>query len=234
MAGLHFIEEQKDILFVAELSQTEKIFRRRGSNSAFALDRFHQDRRGLRRHRGAHRVEIVEWHLAEAGHHRLETLFDLFLTRRGDARQSAPVKRTVRGDDLVPALVVPEFSRELEQAFVRLRAAVAEKAPARADQPNERFRELGLRLGEIKIRDVQELSRLLEQRIGDFRIGVAQRTDGDAAAEIEVALARHIPDVAPLAVIEREIEARVRRDDICLKKLPDIAEPVGLDRFDLP
>ena len=78
-------------------------------------------------------VQIVVGHLPKARHHRLEPFLDLLLPGRGNARQRAAVEGVERGDDLEPALVVAELARELEQAFVGLAAAVAEKAFARAD-----------------------------------------------------------------------------------------------------
>ena len=231
MARLDLVQQQQDPALVTKLSQAEKIIGRRGRDPALALDRFDQDRRGLRRDGRAHRVEIVERNLAKTGHHRFETLFNFLLPRRRDPREGPAMERTVGRNNFVTLFAVAKFARQLEQPFVRFRTAVAKETTARPDQPNECFRELGLRLGEIKIGDVEELSRLLEQRVGDLRIGVAQGANRDATAEIEIAPARHIPDVTSLAVIERQIEARVGRDDISLKQLPDVAQPVDLDGF---
>ena len=81
--------------------------------------------------RGAHGVEIVVGHVPEARHHRLEPFLHFLLTGGGNARERAAVERIDRGEDLEPAFVMAELARELEQAFVRLGAAVAEKDFAR-------------------------------------------------------------------------------------------------------
>ena len=57
-------------------------------------------------------------------------------------------------------------------------------------QADQRLRQPALRLVVIKIRDVDELARLLDQRLGDGRMRMAQSVHGDAAAQIEVTLAR--------------------------------------------
>src|SRR6185312_212191 len=63
----------------------------------------------------------------------------------------------------------------------------------------------------IKIRDVPELFRLLLDRFHHARMRVAERVDGDARGEIEIALAigRDQPDA--LAALEGEIDAGVGR-----------------------
>ena len=65
--------------------------------------------------------------------------------------------------------------------------------PIRLDQ---RLRQPALRFVVIEIRGVDQLARLLDQRLGDGRVRVAQRADGDAAAQIEVALARDVVEIA--------------------------------------
>src|SRR3954447_19431758 len=105
MAGLDFIEQEQEPAFIAKFAKPEKIFGRRGGDSAFPLDRLDQDRRRLRRDRGPHRVEIVEWHLPKTGHHRLKTLFHFLLTRGRDTSQGPAVEGTVGRDDLKAAFV---------------------------------------------------------------------------------------------------------------------------------
>ena len=82
-----------------------------------------------------------------------------------------------RGDDFEPAFVMAEFARQFEQTFVRLRAAVAEENFARGQISfDDRLRQPALRLVVIEIRDVDELLRLLDERLGDLRIRMAERS----------------------------------------------------------
>ena len=127
MAALHAVHEQQQFFLVAQRAQAEQIFRRGGRDAAFALHAFNHDGDGRGRNRVARRVQIVERNVPEARHHRLETFFDLVLAGGGDAGQRAAVKGIRRRQNFKPAFVVAEFPRELEQAFVRLRAAVGEK-----------------------------------------------------------------------------------------------------------
>ncbi len=56
---------------------------------------------------------------------------------------------------------------DLEQTFIRFRAAVGKKNFAHADALHEFSREPALWLGEIKIRDVDEFLGLLDERFDD-------------------------------------------------------------------
>ena len=159
--------------------------------------------------------------MPEAGHHRLKTFFHLVLSGGGDAGERPSVKGIRRGQNFKPAFVMAEFPRQLEQAFVRLRAAVAEKNFAGADAFDEFGGQPALRLGEIKIRDVDEFFGLLDERLGDGRVRVAEAIHGDAAAEVEIALARDIKDVAARAVAQHEVKASVAGHDIFREQFAD-------------
>ena len=88
-----------------------------------------------------------------------------------------------------------ELAGELEQAFVGLRATIGKKTFARADALDEFGGEPALRLGEIKVRDVDEFARLFDERLGDGRVSVAETAHGDAGAQVEIAFARDIKQV---------------------------------------
>ena len=92
MSGLHFVEEQKQIVFVAKFSQSDQIFRRRDRDPALALDRLDQNGRCRFCDRGAHRFEIVKRHMLESRHRRLESFLHFLLTGRGDSGQGPSMK----------------------------------------------------------------------------------------------------------------------------------------------
>ena len=127
MSALHAVHEQQQFFLVAQRAQAEQIFRRGGRDAAFALHAFDHDGDGRGRNRVARGFQIIERNVPEARHHRLKTFFDLVLAGGGDAGERPAVKGIRRGQNFKPAFVVAEFPRELEQAFVRLRAAVGEK-----------------------------------------------------------------------------------------------------------
>jgi hypothetical protein len=65
---------------------------------------------------------------------------------------------------------------------------------------------------------VNQLLRLLNQRLRDFRIGMAQRANSNAAAQIEVSLAVDIPNIRPHPMTERQVEPAVTGNNIVLEK----------------
>ena len=64
---------------------------------------------------------------------------------------------------------------------------------------------------------MNELLRLLDQRVGYFRARVAQCAYSDAAAKIEIAAAVDIKNKTSLPALQREVEPRVRRNDILVE-----------------
>ncbi len=127
MTGLHFIEQQKQIVLVAKPTQPDQIFRLGHGDSAFALHRFNQNGGRRFRDRAPRRLQIVERYVFEARDRRIESLFYFFLPGRCDPGQGSTVKRFERGDDFVAAFLLPELPCQFEQPFVCFRAAIAEK-----------------------------------------------------------------------------------------------------------
>ena len=168
--------------------------------------------------------------MPETRRRRLETFFDLVLARRGDAGQRAPVKGIRRGQNFKPAFVVAEFTRKLEQAFVGFRAAVGKKAFARADALDELGGQPALRLGEIQVRDVDQFARLLDERLGNGRVRVAETAHGNAGAEVEVAFARDIKQVTACAMAEHEVKAAIAGHDVLAEQFPHGLELVVNER----
>src|SRR5688500_7260810 len=78
---------------------------------------------------------------------------------------------------------------------------------------------------------MQEFSRLLEHRVGNFGMGVTKAANADAPAKIEITPPGNVPDITSLAVVECKVEARLRRNNIALIQLPDVTQPVDLDGF---
>ena len=230
MAALDAVHEQQQFFLVAQLPQAEQIFRRGGRDAAFALHAFDQDGDGRGRNRVPRGVQIVERNVPETRRHRLEPFFHLVLAGGGDAGERPAMKGIRRRENFKPALVVAEFPGQLEQTFIRLRAAVGEKAFARADALDDFSREPALRLGEIQIRDVNQFFRLLHQRLRDGRVRVAEAANGDAAAEVEVAFAGDIENVAASAVAQREIKASVAGHDVFAEQIAHGLELVVNER----
>ena len=128
------------------------------------------------------------------------------------------MKGIERGDNLEPTVVVTELAGEFEETFVGLGAAVAEKTFAGADESDQGLREPALWLVIIEIGGVDELARLLDQRLGDGRVAVAQRTDRNASAHIQIPFAGEIVQVASRAVTENDVKAAIARHNVLLEQ----------------
>ena len=221
VTALHGVDEEEKFLLIAELPEAEEVFRGRGGDAAFALYAFNQYGGGGGGKGFARRIEIVEGNMPEAGNQRLETFLHFLLTGGGDAGEGAPVKGVFRGENLKAAFVMAKLAREFVETFVGLGAGIAEEDLAGCKMLDDALGEASLRLVVIEIGDVQEFLRLLGEGGGDFRMRVAEGAHGDAAAEVEVAPAIHIPDVAARATGEREIKARVGGQDVFREQFAD-------------
>ena len=114
-----------------------------------------------------------------------------------------------RSENLKAAFIMAKLAGQLEQAFIGFDAAVAEEALSGTNETDQRLRQPALRLVVIEIRGVNELARLLNQRLGNGRVRVAEAAHCDAAAEVQVPLAGDIEQVTARAVAEHEVEAPV-------------------------
>ena len=79
-----------------------------------------------------------------------------------------------------------------------------EHLAAAAEQPVEGRGHLPAGLGAEQVRHVQQRARLLGERVGHRRVGVAEAGDGEARQEVEVALAVGVPELGALAAHERD------------------------------
>ena len=140
------------------------------------------------------------------------------------------MKGVLRGDNFVAALGVAEPAGQFEQSLVCLRAAVAKKDLSRRNQIDQRLGQASLRFGVIKVRDVNQFARLLDERSRNFRMGVAEATNRDAAAQVEIAPPGDVVEITARAVAEREVESRVTRDDVFLKQRLDRRRVIAHDR----
>ena len=218
MAALHAVHEQQQLLFVAQLAQAEEVLRGGGHHAAFALDALDHNGGCRRRERGAHGGEIIVRNLAETGHLRLKALLDLLLAGRGYAGERPAVEGVNRCNDFKAAIVVTELAGQLEQALIGLDAAIAEEAFARANEADKRLRQAALRLVIIEIGRVDELARLLDQCLGNGRVPVTQRTDSNAAAQIQVTTAGNVVKIAARSVAEHDVKAAIARHHVLLKQ----------------
>src|SRR5437879_3631214 len=65
---------------------------------------------------------------------------------------------------------------------------------------------------------MNQLARLLDQRLGDRRVRMAQRADCDAPAEIEIAFASNVIHVTSRTMAQHEIKAPVAGNHVLMEK----------------
>src|SRR5699024_8724232 len=107
----------------------------------------------------------------------------------------------VDGDD-EGAASSPGAAGHLEGRLIGFGAGVREEYGGTGRQVEDLVQLLGqtdLGRGGEEVRDVAECARLFGDRRRPCRVGVTERIDGDAGEQVEVLLARGIPDVGALA-----------------------------------
>ena len=127
----------------------------------------------------------------------------------------AAVKPAEERDDVLPA---GRVARQLEARLDRLGPGIAEERSHAALDRDDRRELLGeshLRLVvEVGPRHVQELLRLIGDRLDDVRVRVAGRVDGNAGRAVEEDVAVDVLHHRPVAALDHQrVAARVRRRD---------------------
>ena len=145
-----------------------------------------------------------------------------------DPERSA-VERAEERDDALP---LREVARQLDRRLGRLGSGVGEERPHVAVDRRDRrqlFREPHLRLVvEVRPRHVDELLRLIGDRLDDVRMRHAGRVDRDAGGAVEEAIAVDVLDDGPFAAGDDErVVARVGRRHEPGVALDDAPSPSG-------
>src|SRR5690606_33680611 len=98
---LHFVEHEEQAMLVAEVAKRTEKGPACVANAALALDGLDQDGSGLVRDCGSRGIEIAERHLVETIDNRAEPREVLFLIARGNRRERATVKGSLKGEHAV-------------------------------------------------------------------------------------------------------------------------------------
>jgi len=223
VAALHLVRDEQNVLFPRDLGQTLQKRLVESDHAALALD-------GLEHH-GADLVlgdqlpdalEIVGLGVDEARREGLEVLVVVLLPGRGQGRDRAAVEAVHKRDDRIAVLPVVRLAvlpRGLDGALVGLRAGVREEDLFHAGLLAEQLRELGARGREVEVGGVLELVQLgLDGRLPGLVLH-AEDVDRDAAAEVDVFLARVVLQKAALALDNLDREAGVGVRDVLGIKL---------------
>ena len=160
------------------------------------------------------RIEIGESHLVEAFHRRAEAVEIFPVAGRRDRRQRAAVKGALKRNDaeaLRRARHRLIFARHLDRAFDRLGAGILEEHGVGKAQGAQPVGELFAFRNAVEVGDVPDFLRLRGQRFDQIRMRVAERVDGNARGEVEIAIAVSRDQPSALAPLESEVDARISR-----------------------
>jgi hypothetical protein len=143
--------------------------------------------------------DIAHRHVTEARREGAEELVELFLAGGGNHGDSPSVEGTDEGEHLV---LVRMFIRavlpgDLDQAFVGFRPGIAEKRPVESGGLAKLFGQRNGYVREKVVGAVNEVRRLVGDRLDEGRVPVAQGVDPDAGGKIDILLAVLSQRVAP-------------------------------------
>ena len=135
------------------------------------------------------------------------------------------MERSERRDDLeaAGAAVVAPAPRQLERGLVGLRAGVAEEHPPIAEMAAQTRRQPRHRLGVEDVGDVRKLLGLFLDRAHDAGMAVPQRSHGEAAEKIQIAIAVGVIEIGAGAAHEGERHAAVGVDEILMGEVDDLS-----------
>ena len=201
-------------MLLAKLTQRAQECRRGDPHAAFALNGLDKNRRRRRPDRALDRFKVAERHLVEAVDRRSEAFQIFLVTGCGDRSQSAPMEGAFKCDDAIPLRLAGGrliFAHHLDRALDRLGAGILEEhGVGEADCAQPVGEPFALR-DAVKIGDVPDLVSLLGERVGQVRMRMAQRIDGNAGGEIQIPIAFGREQPCALASLKCEVDARICR-----------------------
>ncbi len=106
-------------------------------------------------------------------------------------------------------------TREFDRALVRLGARIGEEHSSPTTESRiQPCRKTWLQIVVIQVRNVQQGSRLIRDGVGNCRVCVTERYDGEAAEEVEVFTACGVVELRPLSPDECHGKARIGSHDV--------------------
>ncbi len=185
-AALNLVEHQQKPSFITDRAEAFEKFRTRDMDAPLALDRLDKDRCRTSIHSGADGIEISKWQMAEPLQQRAKPFLHFVLPGRGNAGHRTSVEGALEGENTMPACLTSEPAGDLDEPLIGFGSAVAEKNLSRARDLDKALGQGNLGLCSIEVGGVNQLRRLRAHCRRDFRMGMAQRANGNASTEIEV------------------------------------------------
>ena len=199
--GLHFVQDEQDVVAVAPFAQPLEIVGVGDVDAALALHRLHHHGDGVVGGGVHHGLDVVEIDVGKALGDGLKELVVVGLAGGGDGVHGAPVEGVEGGDDLVGAVLVQlaVAAGDFERAFHGLGAAVAEKHPVHTGVFNQQRGDVQLGQRVELVGGLDEGSGLLRDGVHHDGGAVAQVVHGPAGHKVDVLFAVGVPDAGAIA-----------------------------------
>ena len=187
---MHFIEDERHAAGITQFAQVAEDIVWNGANAPLALHRLDDHRCcAVGRDNTGCRLGITKRNDLHTWEQRLERPAIVGAIGRREGREQTTMEGSPEGDDVALAGPLPG---ELERAFVRLCAGIAEEGlTARWECAARQLRGEPLaRFGPVEIRDVdQPRVERAHDSVAEDRTVVAESIDGDARHKVEIARA---------------------------------------------
>ena len=242
-ARLHLIENQQRTVLVAQLTRLLDELRADRPHAGFALNKLHNHGgdRGLialsaRLERGLQRLGVTRFDELDIRHQRLERFTNGRLIRGGQRAERAPMESVDQRDNTrrtVGRQRTPIQLGELQRRLIAFSPGIAEihaRALGRAGKFKEFGGQLDLRLGSEIVAHMGDFRGLFAHGFHPRGVRIAERVDGDAAEEVEIAVAVHVPNMRAFAVIHHA-QRRAEHVHVHTRILPQPLGIFGTKRF---
>src|SRR5690606_33834123 len=211
-AALHLIEDQQCIVLVTERPHRLKVFGTGRDHPALALYRLQHHGTGALGDLRFQGSNVIVRHVADSTDGRTEALGVLGLATHADGEQGPTMEAVAAGDDLVLVrtdIVVRAAPGQLAGRFVGFGAGVDEQHTVREGRRHELGRQAQRRFVGHDVGYMTELLRLTGEYLDQFRVGVTQRVDRDAAGQVDVFATLLVPQARSLPSHRHHIDGGV-------------------------
>ena len=177
----------------------------RGDHARLALAWLKEHRGAVRPHRRAQRPGITEGHEPDVNAERPERIPDGTLAGQREGRRGTAVEAVLGRDDDRPwpgaAALLPARRTSLTAASLASAPELAKntRPSAAAEKAEQSLGQGDLALVQEQVGGVRDAVHLAGHRLGDGRVGVAERAHRDAGDQVGVLTAIGVPDLAALA-----------------------------------
>src|SRR5690625_689440 len=208
-SALNFVEKQQEVVFIAKFADALHEFGGCRMNSAFALNRFKNNRGRLFVNQCFKAGQIVEVGVNESWKKWSEAAVDPFLIGCGHSAERAAMKRFSGRDDFKALPLFSGFLQavtacEFEKSLIGFKPAVAKEDFPRPGFLDQDAGDAALKFVAVEVRCVRERGGLLCNLLHPKGMRVTDGVHADTAAEIEIFLSGVIADVNSVAFDERQ------------------------------